>query len=78
MATVLPCITVDGSPAVFGTPITLPSGATSILASNGDFIFDPRGSFDVVSEGASSADGIFYTIIDSNGAVSNEVRANFR
>ncbi|RBI69111.1 hypothetical protein DQW77_15625, partial [Roseovarius sp. TE539] len=69
--------TVDGAPPVFGTAVTLASGATLTLQANGDFTFDPRGAFDFVPTGGSSADGIDYTVIDSNGAVSNEVRANF-
>ncbi|MCB1332837.1 MAG: cadherin-like domain-containing protein [Roseivivax sp.] len=69
--------TVDGQPAVFGVPITLSSGATLVLQANGDFVFDPRGAFDFVPEGGQSADGIWYTVIDSKGAVSNEVRADF-
>jgi len=68
---------INGDPGLVGTPITLPSGALLTVQSDGSFTFDPRGAFDFVPEGSSSADGIFYTLVDQAGAVSNEVRANF-
>ncbi|NRB03228.1 MAG: tandem-95 repeat protein, partial [Rhodobacteraceae bacterium] len=56
--------------------IEVASGALLELSPDGSFSFDPTGVFDFVPVGGSSADGFFYTIIDENGAVSNEARAN--
>ena len=61
---------VGGSAANVGNTITLSSGAHVQINSDGSFTFDPRGGFDFVCEGASSADNITYTITDAHGATS--------
>ncbi|MGD9670829.1 MAG: beta strand repeat-containing protein [Hyphomicrobiaceae bacterium] len=68
--------TINGSSANVGQQITLSSGALLTVQANGDLVFDPRGAFDFVPEGSGSADNFTYTLIDQNGAVSNEALVN--
>lgn len=69
---------VDGSTANVGRKIKLPSEATIIVSSNGDFIYDPTPGFKFLDKpGSASADRVTYSLIDNRGAKSPEVLSMF-
>ncbi len=71
----LAVVRVDGSAGNVSTELTLTSGATLFVGSDGGFIYDPRGSalLQALDTGESSQDVFNYTIDDGNGGTSSAV-----
>ncbi len=64
---------VNGESALVGVEISLTSGALLTVNVNGDFSYDPRGSFDNLILGAQGSDEFAYGISDGLGGVSDAV-----
>lgn len=60
---------VDGQPGVFGSTITLASGALLTMAADGTFSYDPNGQFDTVPTGTVATDSFTYEVVGLNGSV---------
>ena len=58
---------VEGSDVNVGNEISLPSGATVILASNGEYTFNPEAQYESLKEEQQATDTFTYTISDGNG-----------
>ncbi|MDF0598562.1 Ig-like domain-containing protein, partial [Psychromarinibacter halotolerans] len=63
---------VEGLTAVVGSSYTLASGAVVTMQTNGTFVYDPDGAFDLAS-GESATDSFTYTISDGEGGFSEAV-----
>ncbi|MEF8723422.1 MAG: TIR domain-containing protein [Candidatus Accumulibacter delftensis] len=69
---------VEGSKDNVGKPLVLPSGATVIVESNGNFSYNPRTGYSFLTKpGSSSADSLTYSIVDERGAKSTEIQSMF-
>ncbi|MEO0683267.1 MAG: Ig-like domain-containing protein, partial [Pseudomonadota bacterium] len=58
---------VNGATSDVGQTITLASGATLLLQSDGTFLYDPNGGFDDLGANASATESFTYSIEDGNG-----------
>ena len=58
---------VNGSALAVGMTITLPSGATINIASDGSYTYDPNGAFESLGDMALDTDVIGFTVSDGNG-----------
>ncbi len=63
----LSIVAVDGNAFVFGTPITLASGARVTVNADGSYAYDPNGAFEGLNEGEADSDSFTYTIDDGQG-----------
>ncbi len=63
----LSIVAVNGNAFVFGTPITLPSGARVTVNADGSYAYDPNGAFEGLNEGEADTDSFTYTIDDGQG-----------
>jgi len=66
---VLTVKTVEGQEDKVGTAVTLPSGATVTVTSDGAYTFDPSGQYESLGDGDEATDSFVYTISDGNGGV---------
>lgn len=60
---------VDGQAGVFGSTITLASGALLTMAADGTFSYNPNGKFDTVPTGTVATDSFTYEVVGLNGSV---------
>ncbi|KAB7514735.1 PKD domain-containing protein [Halosegnis rubeus] len=58
--------TVDGSSFSDGNPVTLDSGATVTVESDGGWTYDPNGQYESLASGDSTTDTFTYTVADSD------------
>ena len=63
----LSIVAVNGNAFVFGTPVTLASGARVTVNAVGSYAFDPNGAFEALNEGEADTDSFTYTIDDGQG-----------
>jgi VCBS repeat-containing protein len=56
---------IDGSSFSDGTPVTLGSGATVTVNSDGSWTYDPNGQYESLGSGDSTTDSFTYTVADS-------------
>ena len=59
--------TVEGQEDKVGTAVTLPSGATVTLTSDGAYTFDPSGQYESLGNGDEATESFAYTISDGHG-----------
>ncbi len=64
---VLSIVAIDGSPFVFGSPVTIASGALVTVNADGSYTYDPNGAFEALNEGETDTDSFTYTIDDGQG-----------
>jgi VCBS repeat-containing protein len=62
---------VEGGSGNTGSPVTLASGATVSVGSDGTFTYDPNGQFESLGSGDNTTDSFTYTTADDDGAVSS-------
>ncbi|MCA8883532.1 MAG: tandem-95 repeat protein [Rhodobacteraceae bacterium] len=58
---------VNGAPGNVGAQFTLPSGALLTVSANGDFIYDPNGQFEALTDFQTGQDSFTYRINDGQG-----------
>ncbi len=63
----LSIVAVNGNAFVFGTPITLASGARVTVNADGSYAYDPNSAFEALNEGQADTDSFTYTIDDGQG-----------
>lgn len=69
---------VNGKEQNVGKTLDLPSGAKLIVNKNGSFSYDPRLGFSFLKQkGSSSADRIYYTLVNGQGKHSNKALTLF-
>ncbi|MDD2727968.1 Ig-like domain-containing protein, partial [Malikia sp.] len=66
----LTVIAINGNAGAVGTTLTLPSGATVLVAADGSYTYNPNGAFNFLAAGANTTDSFSYTISDGNGGTS--------
>lgn len=67
----LTVIEINGQATSVNTPITLASGATLRVNSNGSFSYDPRGHFDQLPSGQTATETFTYEMSDADGATAS-------
>ena len=58
---------VEGDSANVGNVVSLPSGATVQVNTDGTFVYDPNGAFGHLSVGETASDTFSYSVVDGNG-----------
>lgn len=64
---------VDGNTGAVGSAVTGSHGGAFVIASNGDYSFDPGTAFDYLATGETATSSVSYTVTDDGGSATSTV-----